>query len=237
MKSLSSMLKGKQGRFRQNLLGKRVDYSGRSVIVVGPSLKMYQCGIPKEMALELFKPHVINGLVKRDIAHNIKAAKRLIDNRDPLVWDVVEDVIKEHPVLLNRAPTLHRLGIQAFEPILVGGKAIRLHPLVCPAFNADFDGDQMAVHVPLSEEAQAEARLLMLGSNNILHPKSGDPIVTPSQDMVLGNYYITMEKAGEHGEGRLFKDSNEALMAYERREITLHTRIRSEEHTSELQSR
>ena len=225
LKSLSSMLKGKQGRFRQNLLGKRVDYSGRSVIVVGPSLKMYQCGIPKEMALELFKPHVINGLVKRDIAHNIKAAKRLIDNRDPLVWDVVEDVIKEHPVLLNRAPTLHRLGIQAFEPILVGGKAIRLHPLVCPAFNADFDGDQLAVHVPLSEEAHAEARLLMLGSNNILHPKSGDPIVTPSQDMVLGNYYITMEKAGEHGEGRLFKNSNEALMAYERREITLHTRI------------
>ena len=225
LKSLSSMLKGKQGRFRQNLLGKRVDYSGRSVIVVGPSLKMYQCGIPKEMALELFKPHVINGLVDRDIAHNIKAAKRLIDNRDPLVWDVVEDVIKEHPVLLNRAPTLHRLGIQAFEPILVGGKAIRLHPLVCPAFNADFDGDQMAVHVPISEEAQSEARLLMLGSNNILHPKSGDPIVTPSQDMVLGNYYITMEKAGEKGEGRLFKDSNEALMAYERREITLHTRI------------
>ena len=225
LKSLSSMLKGKQGRFRQNLLGKRVDYSGRSVIVVGPSLKMYQCGIPKEMALELFKPHVINGLVDRDIAHNIKAAKRLIDNRDPLVWDIVEDVIKEHPVLLNRAPTLHRLGIQAFEPILVGGKAIRLHPLVCPAFNADFDGDQMAVHVPLSEEAQAEARLLMLGSNNILHPKSGDPIVTPSQDMVLGNYYITMEKAGEQGEGRLFKNTNEALMAYERREITLHTRI------------
>ena len=225
LKSLSSMLKGKQGRFRQNLLGKRVDYSGRSVIVVGPSLKMYQCGIPKEMALELFKPHVINGLVDKDIAHNIKAAKRLIDNRDPQVWDVVEEVIKEHPVLLNRAPTLHRLGIQAFEPILVGGKAIRLHPLVCPAFNADFDGDQMAVHVPISEEAQAEARLLMLGSNNILHPKSGDPIVTPSQDMVLGNYYITMEKAGEHGEGRLFKDCNEALMAYERREITLHTRI------------
>ena len=225
LKSLSSMLKGKQGRFRQNLLGKRVDYSGRSVIVVGPSLKMYQCGIPKEMALELFKPHVINGLVSRDIAHNIKAAKRLIENQDPVVWDIVEDVIKEHPVLLNRAPTLHRLGIQAFEPVLVGGKAIRLHPLVCPAFNADFDGDQMAVHVPLSEEAQAEARLLMLGSNNILHPKSGDPIVTPSQDMVLGNYYITMEKAGEEGEGRVFKDCNEALMAYERREITLHTRI------------
>ena len=225
LKSLSSMLKGKQGRFRQNLLGKRVDYSGRSVIVVGPSLKMYQCGIPKEMALELFKPHVIHGLVSKDIAHNIKAAKRLIDNQDPVVWDIVEEVIKEHPVMLNRAPTLHRLGIQAFEPVLVGGKAIRLHPLVCPAFNADFDGDQMAVHVPLSEEAQAEARMLMLGSNNILHPKSGDPIVTPSQDMVLGNYYITMEKAGEDGEGRVFKNSNEALMAYERREITLHTRI------------
>ena len=225
LKSISSMLKGKQGRFRQNLLGKRVDYSGRSVIVVGPSLKMYQCGIPKEMALELFKPHVIHGLVSKDIAHNIKAAKRLIDNQDPIVWDIVEEVIKEHPVMLNRAPTLHRLGIQAFEPILVGGKAIRLHPLVCPAFNADFDGDQMAVHVPLSEEAQAEARLLMLGSNNILHPKSGDPIVTPSQDMVLGNYYITMEKAGLPGEGRVFKNSNEALMAYERREITLHTRI------------
>ena len=225
LKSISSMLKGKQGRFRQNLLGKRVDYSGRSVIVVGPSLKMYQCGIPKEMALELFKPHVIHGLVSKDIAHNIKAAKRLIDNQDPVVWDIVEEVIKEHPVMLNRAPTLHRLGIQAFEPVLVGGKAIRLHPLVCPAFNADFDGDQMAVHVPLSEEAQAEARMLMLGSNNILHPKSGDPIVTPSQDMVLGNYYITMEKAGEDGEGRVFKNSNEALMAYERREITLHTRI------------
>ena len=225
LKSISSMLKGKQGRFRQNLLGKRVDYSGRSVIVVGPSLKMYQCGIPKEMALELFKPHVIHGLVSKDIAHNIKAAKRLIDNQDPVVWDIVEEVIKEHPVMLNRAPTLHRLGIQAFEPVLVGGKAIRLHPLVCPAFNADFDGDQMAVHVPLSEEAQAEARMLMLGSNNILHPKSGDPIVTPSQDMVLGNYYITMEKAGEEGEGRVFKNSNEALMAYERREITLHTRI------------
>ena len=225
LKSLSSMLKGKQGRFRQNLLGKRVDYSGRSVIVVGPSLKMYQCGIPKDMALELFKPHVIHELVERDIAHNIKAAKRLIDNKDPKVWDIVEDVIKEHPVLLNRAPTLHRLGIQAFEPVLIGGKAIRLHPLVCPAFNADFDGDQMAVHVPLSEEAQAEARILMLGANNILSPKDGSPIVTPSQDMVLGNYYITMEKPGLDGEGRVFKNANEALMAYERREITLHTRI------------
>ena len=225
LKSLSSMLKGKQGRFRQNLLGKRVDYSGRSVIVVGPSLKMYQCGIPKDMALELFKPHVIHELVERDIAHNIKAAKRLIENKDPKVWDVVEDVIKEHPVLLNRAPTLHRLGIQAFEPVLIGGKAIRLHPLVCTAFNADFDGDQMAVHVPLSEEAQAEARLLMLGANNILSPKDGSPIVTPSQDMVLGNYYLTMEKAGLPDEGRVFKNSNEALMAYERREVTLHTRI------------
>ena len=231
LKSLSSMLKGKQGRFRQNLLGKRVDYSGRSVIVVGPSLKMYQCGIPKEMALELFKPHVINKLTTRrkdggePICSNIKAAKRLIENKDPQVWDIVEDVIREHPVLLNRAPTLHRLGIQAFEPVLIGGKAIRLHPLVCTAFNADFDGDQMAVHVPLSEEAIAEARLLMLGANNILHPKDGSPIVTPSQDMVLGNYYITMEKAGLPGEGRVFMDSNEVLMAYERREITLHTRI------------
>ena len=225
LKSLSSMLKGKQGRFRQNLLGKRVDYSGRSVIVVGPSLKMYQCGIPKEMALELFKPHVINGLVSKDIAHNIKAAKRLIENRDPQVWDIVEEVIKEHPVMLNRAPTLHRLGIQAFEPVLIGGKAIRLHPLVCPAFNADFDGDQMAVHVPLSEEAQAEARMLMLGANNILSPKDGSPIVTPSQDMVLGNYYLTIERSGLDGEGRVFKNANEALMAYERIEITLHTRI------------
>ena len=231
LKSLSSMLKGKQGRFRQNLLGKRVDYSGRSVIVVGPSLKMYQCGIPKEMALELFKPHVINKLTTKrkdggePICSNIKAAKRLIENKDPQVWDIVEDVIKEHPVLLNRAPTLHRLGIQAFEPVLIGGKAIRLHPLVCTAFNADFDGDQMAVHVPLSEEAIAEARLLMLGANNILHPKDGSPIVTPSQDMVLGNYYITMEKKGLPGEGRVFMDSNEVLMAYERREITLHTRI------------
>ncbi|MBQ7137317.1 MAG: DNA-directed RNA polymerase subunit beta' [Bacilli bacterium] len=225
LKSLSSMLKGKQGRFRQNLLGKRVDYSGRSVIVVGPNLKMYQCGIPKEMALELFKPHVIKGLVEKEIANNIKAAKKLIENRDERVWDIVEEVICEHPVLLNRAPTLHRLGIQAFEPKLIGGKAIRLHPLVTPAFNADFDGDQMAVHVPLSDEAQAEARLLMLGANNILNPKDGKPIVTPSQDMILGNYYLSIEKAGEEGEGRVFKNVNEALMAYERREITLHTRI------------
>ena len=225
LKSLSSMLKGKQGRFRQNLLGKRVDYSGRSVIVVGPDLKMYQCGLPKDMALELFKPHVINGLVKRELANNIKSAKRMIENQDPKVWDVVEDVIKEYPVMLNRAPTLHRLGIQAFEPKLISGKAIRLHPLVTTAFNADFDGDQMAVHVPLSEEAKAEARILMLGANNILSPKNGDPIVTPSQDMILGNYYITMEKNGLEGEGRVFKNPNEVLMAYNRREITLHTRI------------
>ncbi len=225
LKSLASMLKGKQGRFRQNLLGKRVDYSGRSVIVVGPNLKMYQCGLPKEMAIELFKPHVIHELVKREIASNIKAAKRMIDTRDPKVWDAVEYVIKEHPVLLNRAPTLHRLSIQAFEPVLIGGKAIRLHPLVCTAFNADFDGDQMPVHVPLSEAAKAEARILMLGSNNILSPKDGKPIVTPSQDMVLGNYYLTTEKAGEEGEGRVFKNPDEALMAYERREISLQTRI------------
>ena len=225
LKSLSSMLKGKQGRFRQNLLGKRVDYSGRSVIVVGPNLKMYQCGIPKEMALELFKPHVIHGLVERGLAHNIKGAKKLIDARDEQVWDIVEDVITEHPVLLNRAPTLHRLGIQAFEPKLVGGKAIRLHPLVCTGFNADFDGDQMAVHIPLSEEAKAEARILMLSASNILNPKDGKPIVTPSQDMVLGNCYLTIEKPGEENEGKVYKNTNEALMAYDRREITLHTRI------------
>ena len=225
LKSLSSMLKGKQGRFRQNLLGKRVDYSGRSVIVVGPNLKMYQCGLPKEMAIELFKPHVIHGLVDKGLAHNIKGAKKLIESRDESVWDIVEDVITEYPVMLNRAPTLHRLGIQAFEPKLVGGKAIRLHPLVCTAFNADFDGDQMAVHVPLSEEAKAEARILMLGANNILNPKDGKPIVTPSQDMVLGNCYLTLEKAGQENEGKVYKDCNEALMAYERRELGLHTRI------------
>ena len=225
LKSLSSMLKGKQGRFRQNLLGKRVDYSGRSVIVVGPSLKMYQCGVPKDMALELFKPYVMQQLVERGIAHNIKAAKKIIDVQDERVWDVVEDVICEHPVLLNRAPTLHRLSIQAFEPVLVSGKALRLHPLVCGGFNADFDGDQMAIHIPISEEAQAEARLLMLGANNILDPKDGKPIVTPSQDMVLGNYYLTLEIAGEENEGKAYKDPNEVLMAYERRNITLHTRV------------
>ena len=225
LKSLSSMLKGKQGRFRQNLLGKRVDYSARSVIVVGPSLKMYECGIPKEMALELFKPHVIQGLVSKEIASNIKAAKRMIENQDERVWDIVEEKIKEHPVLLNRAPTLHRLSIQAFEPKLIDGKAIRLHPLVCAGFNADFDGDQMAVHVPISDAAQAEARLLMLSANNILSPKDGSPIATPGQDMVLGNYYLTMEKEGEKGEGRVFKDTIDARMAYERREVTLHSRI------------
>ena len=225
LKSLSSMLKGKQGRFRQNLLGKRVDYSGRSVIAVGPNLKMYQCGIPKDMALELFKPHVIYGLVERGLAHNIKGAKKLIDTKDECIWDVVEDVIVEHPVMLNRAPTLHRLGIQAFEPKLVAGKAIRLHPLVCAGFNADFDGDQMAIHVPLSEEAIAEARLLMLGSGNILNPKDGKPIVTPSHDMVLGNCYLTMIKPGEPNEGKVYKDTNEVEMAYARHEITLHTRI------------
>ncbi|CQR48531.1 DNA-directed RNA polymerase subunit beta' [Paraliobacillus sp. PM-2] len=225
LKSLSHMLKGKQGRFRQNLLGKRVDYSGRSVIVVGPHLKMYQCGLPKEMAVELFKPFIMKELVERGLAHNIKSAKRKIERLHPEVWDVLEDVIKEHPVLLNRAPTLHRLGIQAFEPTLVEGRAIRLHPLVCTAYNADFDGDQMAVHVPLSAEAQAEARILMLAAQNILNPKDGKPVVTPSQDMVLGNYYLTMERAGAIGEGMIFKDLSEALIAYQNGYVHLHTRI------------
>lgn len=225
LKSLSHMLKGKQGRFRQNLLGKRVDYSGRSVIVVGPNLKMYQCGLPKEMALELFKPFVMKELVEKGLAHNIKSAKRKIERVHPEVWDVLEEVIKEHPVLLNRAPTLHRLGIQAFEPTLVEGRAIRLHPLVCTAYNADFDGDQMAVHVPLSAEAQAEARLLMLAAQNILNPKDGKPVVTPSQDMVLGNYYLTMEREGAIGEGKIFKDPDEALIAYQNGHVHLHTRI------------
>ncbi|GEN31967.1 DNA-directed RNA polymerase subunit beta' [Cerasibacillus quisquiliarum] len=225
LKSLSHMLKGKQGRFRQNLLGKRVDYSGRSVIVVGPSLKMYQCGLPKEMALELFKPFVMKELVDKGIAHNIKSAKRKIERMHPEVWDVLEEVIKEHPVLLNRAPTLHRLGIQAFEPTLVEGRAIHLHPLVCTAYNADFDGDQMAVHVPLSAEAQAEARVLMLAAQNILNPKDGKPVVTPSQDMVLGNYYLTLERENAIGEGKVFKDANEALMAYQAGYVHLHTRV------------
>jgi DNA-directed RNA polymerase subunit beta' len=225
LKSLSHMLKGKQGRFRQNLLGKRVDYSGRSVIVVGPNLKMYQCGLPKEMALELFKPFIMKELVEKGIAHNIKSAKRKIERVHPEVWDVLEEVIKEHPVLLNRAPTLHRLGIQAFEPKLVEGRAIRLHPLVCTAYNADFDGDQMAVHVPLSAEAQAEARILMLAAQNILNPKDGKPVVTPSQDMVLGNYYLTMERENAIGEGKIFKDVSEALLAYQNGYVHLHTRV------------
>ncbi|QTD39852.1 DNA-directed RNA polymerase subunit beta' [Sporosarcina sp. Te-1] len=225
LKSLSHMLKGKQGRFRQNLLGKRVDYSGRSVIVVGPNLKMYQCGLPKEMAIELFKPFVMKELVERGLAHNIKSAKRKIERLHSEVWDVLEDVIKEHPVLLNRAPTLHRLGIQAFEPMLVEGRAIQLHPLVCTAYNADFDGDQMAVHVPLSAEAQAEARLLMLAAQNILNPKDGKPVVTPSQDMVLGNYYLTLERKGAAGEGTVFSNVNEALIAYQTGHVHLHTRI------------
>ncbi|MCI2256760.1 DNA-directed RNA polymerase subunit beta' [Domibacillus sp. PGB-M46] len=225
LKSLSHMLKGKQGRFRQNLLGKRVDYSGRSVIVVGPNLKMYQCGLPKEMALELFKPFVMKELVERGLAHNIKSAKRKIERVQSDVWDVLEEVIREHPVLLNRAPTLHRLGIQAFEPTLVEGRAIRLHPLVCTAYNADFDGDQMAVHVPLSAEAQAEARMLMLAAQNILNPKDGKPVVTPSQDMVLGNYYLTLEREGAVGEGAVFKDTNEAILAYQNGYVHLHTRV------------
>lgn len=225
LKSLSHMLKGKQGRFRQNLLGKRVDYSGRSVIVVGPNLQMYQCGLPKEMAIELFKPFVMKELVERGLAHNIKSAKRKIERLHPEIWDVLESVIREHPVLLNRAPTLHRLGIQAFEPTLVEGRAIRLHPLVCTAYNADFDGDQMAVHVPLSSEAQAEARILMLAAQNILNPKDGKPVVTPSQDMVLGNYYLTLERAGAVGEGMVFKDINEALIAYQNGYVHLHSRV------------
>ncbi len=225
LKSLSHMLKGKQGRFRQNLLGKRVDYSGRSVIVVGPYLKMYQCGLPKEMALELFKPFVMKELVNKGLAHNIKSAKRKVERVSPEVWDVLEEVIKEHPVLLNRAPTLHRLGIQAFEPILVEGRAIRLHPLVCTAYNADFDGDQMAVHVPLSAEAQAEARLLMLASGNILNPKDGKPVVTPSQDMVLGSYYLTMDNMEAKGSGMILRTVNEAVSAYQRGTASLHARV------------
>ena len=226
LKSLSDMLKGKQGRFRQNLLGKRVDYSGRSVIVVGPDLKIFQCGLPKEMAIELFKPFVMKELVERKLAHNIKSAKKMVEKLQPEVWDVLEDVIKEHPVMLNRAPTLHRLGIQAFEPILVEGKAIRLHPLVCTAYNADFDGDQMAVHLPLSVEAQAECRFLLLSPNNLLKPSDGGPVAVPSQDMVLGIYYLTLEKDGDKGEGKYFKSENEAYLAYENKVITLHSKIK-----------
>ena len=226
LKSLSDMLKGKQGRFRQNLLGKRVDYSGRSVIVVGPELKIYQCGLPKEMAIELFKPFVMKELVSNGTAHNIKNAKKMVERLQPEVWDVLEDVIKEHPVMLNRAPTLHRLGIQAFEPILVEGKAIKLHPLVCTAFNADFDGDQMAVHLPLSVEAQAECRFLLLSPNNLLKPSDGGPVAVPSQDMVLGIYYLTQERPGAKGEGMAFKSVNEAILAYENGIVTLHSRVK-----------
>ena len=226
LKSLSDMLKGKSGRFRQNLLGKRVDYSGRSVIVVGPELKIYQCGLPKEMAIELFKPFVMKELVAKGISQNIKNAKKLVDKMDTQVWDVLEEVIREHPVMLNRAPTLHRLGIQAFEPILVEGKAIKLHPLVCTAFNADFDGDQMAVHLPLSVEAQAECRFLLLSPNNLLKPSDGGPVAVPSQDMVLGIYYLTQERPGALGEGKFFKNVNEAILAYENKACTLHSRIR-----------
>lgn len=226
LKSLSDMLKGKQGRFRQNLLGKRVDYSGRSVIVVGPSLQLHQCGLPKEMALELFKPFVMKKLVSSGYAHNVKSAKRMVERVKPEVWDVLEDVIKEHPVLLNRAPTLHRLGIQSFEPVLVEGRAIQIHPLVCAAYNADFDGDQMAVHVPLSSEAQAEARVLMLAAHNILNPKDGRPVAVPTQDMVLGCYYLTEEKPGAPGEGKVFKDKNEAVMAYYNDAVSLQARIK-----------
>ena len=227
LKSLSDMLKGKQGRFRQNLLGKRVDYSGRSVIVVGPELKIYQCGLPKEMAIELFKPFVMKELVQNGTAHNIKSAKKMVERLQTEVWDVLEDVIKEHPVMLNRAPTLHRLGIQAFEPILVEGKAIKLHPLVCTAFNADFDGDQMAVHLPLSVEAQAECRFLLLSPNNLLKPSDGGPVAVPSQDMVLGIYYLTQERPGAKGEGKVFKSVNEAILAYENGVVTLHSRIKA----------
>ena len=226
LKSLSDMLKGKSGRFRQNLLGKRVDYSGRSVIVVGPELKIYQCGLPKEMAIELFKPFVMKELVGKGISQNIKHAKKLVEKLDDTVWDVLEEVIREHPVMLNRAPTLHRLGIQAFEPILVEGKAIKLHPLVCTAFNADFDGDQMAVHLPLSVEAQAECRFLLLSPNNLLKPSDGAPVAVPSQDMVLGIYYLTQERPGAKGEGKIFKDLNEAILAYENEVITLHARVK-----------
>ena len=226
LKSLSDMLKGKQGRFRQNLLGKRVDYSGRSVIVVGPELKIYQCGLPKEMAIELFKPFVMKELVANGTTHNIKSAKKMVERLQPEVWDVLEDVIKEHPVMLNRAPTLHRLGIQAFEPILVEGKAIKLHPLVCTAFNADFDGDQMAVHLPLSVEAQAECRFMLLSPNNLLKPSDGGPVAVPSQDMVLGIYYLTQERPGSKGEGMIFKSVDEAILAYENKAVTLHSRVK-----------
>src|SRR2546429_1546974 len=237
LKSLSDMLKGKQGRFRQNLLGKRVDYSGRSVIVSGPSLRLHQCGLPKQMALELFKPFVMKRLVDAELAQNIKSAKRMVERRRPQVWDVLEEVIKEHPVLLNRAPTLHRLGIQAFEPVLVEGKAIQIHPLVCTAFNAELDGDQMAVHLPLSAEAQAESRVLMLSANNILSPASGRPLVTPTQDMVIGAYYLTELVPGAKGEGRVFRHMHELERAYEEGTVDLHAEIEFRGPTASVEGR
>ena len=226
LKSLADMIKGKQGRFRQNLLGKRVDYSGRSVIVVGPTLKLHQCGLPKKMALELFKPFIFSKLQLRGMAATIKAAKKMVEREGPEVWDILEEVIREHPVMLNRAPTLHRLGIQAFEPVLIEGKAIQLHPLVCTAFNADFDGDQMAVHVPLSLEAQLEARALMMSSNNILSPANGEPIIVPSQDVVLGLYYMTRERINAKGEGMFFSDMHEVHRAWENRHVDLQAKIK-----------
>ena len=220
------MIKGKQGRFRQNLLGKRVDYSGRSVIVVGPTLRLHQCGLPKKMALELFKPHIFGKLQARGITTTIKSAKKVVEKEGEEVWDILEEIIKEYPVMLNRAPTLHRLGIQAFEPVLIEGKAIQLHPLVCAAFNADFDGDQMAVHVPLSQEAQTEARVLMLAGNNILSPSNGSPIIVPSQDMVLGIYYMSRERPSSKGEGMIFSDIEEVSKAYQSKIVDMHARIK-----------
>jgi DNA-directed RNA polymerase subunit beta' len=235
LKSLSNIIEGKQGRFRQNLLGKRVDYSGRSVIVVGPRLNLHQCGLPKEMAIELFKPFVINKLIERGECQNIKSAKKKIERGDTIVWDVLEELIKGHPVLLNRAPTLHRLGIQAFEPVLVEGRAIQLHPLVCTAFNADFDGDQMAVHIPLSLEAQAEARMLMLATNNVLLPATGKPAITPTQDMVLGLYYLTLDNPhAKKGEGMRFFSFDDALAAFEAKVIDIHAKIHVRDHDGVL---
>jgi len=226
LKSLSDMLKGKQGRFRQNLLGKRVDYSGRSVIVVGPELKLHECGIPKDMAIELFKPFIIRKLVERRFVKTVKSAKKLVEKRGAEVWDILEEIIEDHPVLLNRAPTLHRLRIQAFQPVLIEGKAIRIHPLVCTAFNADFDGDQMAVHIPLSYEAQVETKILMLSSHNILSPASGKPIVVPSQDVVLGCYYLTKARPNQRGENKRFSSPEEVIIAYNNGKIDLHARIK-----------
>lgn len=227
LKSLSDMLKGKQGRFRQNLLGKRVDFSGRSVIVTGPELRLHQCGLPKKMALELFKPFIYSRLEAKGLSSTVKQAKKLVEKERPEVWDILDEVIREHPVMLNRAPTLHRLGIQAFEPVLIEGKAIQLHPLVCSAFNADFDGDQMAVHVPLSLEAQLEARVLMMSTNNVLSPANGAPIIVPSQDMILGLYYISMEREGMKGEGMVFSDVDEVIHALDAGEVHLHAKVKA----------